>query len=406
VTDGDAAVIGRAVRLAEERRPELDPELFDFLGRILRLEVPGRLAAELATRFQQLTPAAMAKGVEDTAFYRHNRLVALNEVGGDPGRFGVAVDDFHAEMSAASAGWPSAMLALSTHDTKRSADLRARLAVLSQCPGEWGGLVEQLLDASAPHRASGERPTTADAYLFFQVAVGAWPIDADRAAAYMEKASREAKLRTSWTAPDAEYDEALDAFVRGTLADPGFVGAVEAFVGRIADLGWRAALAQQALQLTAPGVPDLYQGTELWDLSLVDPDNRRPVDYGLRRRRLADACTLSAAEAWQRRGDGIAKLWLIRRALALRQRRPGPFLQGEYRALAATGSMAGAVVAFARGDELVTVVPRLVHEAWDDTSLALPDGRWRDLDGVDRGGVVLLDELFRDFPVSILERIG
>ena len=295
VPDVDAGIIERAVASATAARSDLDPELFALLGRVLRLEVDGPAAEELAMRFQQLTPAAMAKGVEDTAFYRHHRLVALNEVGGDPGRFGTSVAAFHEQLAAAAAEWPAAMLSLSTHDTKRSADVRARLALLSEDPPGWLDAVERLGRASARHRVGAGMPTDADAYLFFQTLIGAWPIDADRAAAYLLKATREAKLRTSWVAPDAAYEDALARFVRGAMGDGLFVEAVEAAVAPLVDAGRRASLGQLALALTAPGVPDLYQGDELWQLVLVDPDNRRPVDYAVRRRLLADARVTDAA---------------------------------------------------------------------------------------------------------------
>ena len=408
VSERDSRAIDDARALATRRCGELGPAL-DRLGLFLRLEIEGSLASELALRFQQLTPAAMAKGVEDTAFYRHHRLVALNEVGGDPGRFGTSVAEFHGAMVAAQEAWPLAMLALSTHDTKRSADLRARLALISEDPLEWDVAVGRLTAAAAPHRTGPEQPTPADAYLFFQVVIGAWPIDAERAAAYMDKASREAKLHTSWTAPNAVYGDALSSFAHGCLADAAFVAVVEAIVEPLVEPGWRAALAQLALQLTAPGVPDIYQGSELWDLSLVDPDNRRTVDYDLRRRLLDDAAALSAAQAWERKDEGIAKLWLIRRALEIRSRRATAFGQtGTYRPLPASGERAEAVVAFARRDEVVTVAPRLVRGisrlGWGRTTLPLPPGRWLALDGREHHGAPQLGELLDAFPVAILER--
>ena len=408
IAERDAALIGEAVGRAVERRPDLDPELFELLGRILRLEVAGPLPSELAMRFQQLTPAAMAKGVEDTAFYRHHRLIALNEVGGDPGRFGTAPERFHAAMAEADEDWPRAMLALSTHDTKRSADVRARLALLAEEPEEWLAAVERLMAAAAPHRTDAEHPTEADAYLFVQTAVGAWPIEADRMAAYLEKASREAKLRTSWTAPDVAYDEALERFVRGALGDERFCGELRAFAEPLVDVGRRAALAQLAIQLTAPGVPDLYQGSELWELALVDPDNRRPVDYEARRALLATATAVDGAGAWARRDEGLPKIWLAHRALSLRRRRAAAFESGAYRPLAADGPQGPCVVAFTRGEDVVTVSPRLLRrierDGWGDTRLTLPDGRWIDLDGTPLSGTVLLAELLDTFPVAILER--
>jgi len=404
VPDEDARLITRAVADATNARPDLDPQIFEHLGRMLRLEVDDPPAVELAMRFQQLTPAAMAKGVEDTAFYRHHRLVALNEVGGDPGRFGTDVATFHRHMGAAALESPAGMLALSTHDTKRSADVRARLALLSEDPAAWRDAVDRLSSASESHRGGA---TTADAYLFFQTVIGAWPIDLDRAVAYMCKARREAKLRTSWVAPDADYEAALEGFVRGSLTDARFRAIVEHVVAPLVDAGHRAAIGQLALQLTAPGVPDIYQGSELWELTLVDPDNRRPVDYDARRRMLVDARGLDAASAWARRADGTPKLWLIRHALELRRRREAAF-SGAYRPIVAEGARAGCVVAFERAEEVITVVPRLVRRVerigWADTRLTLPAGRWRNLDETLHAGMTEIAPLLRHFPVAILER--
>jgi (1->4)-alpha-D-glucan 1-alpha-D-glucosylmutase len=400
VSERDARLIDDTIERAAELRPDLDPELFELLGRVLRLELPGIHAAEFAMRFQQLTPPAMAKGVEDTSFYRHHRLVALNEVGGDPGRFGTSADAFHAAQSSAAVAWPAAGLVLSTHDTKRSADVRARLAVISADPSGWRALVARWMEMTAAHRSGPDLPTDADAYLLLQVLVGAWPIDAERAAAYMSKAVHEAKLRTSWTAPDATYDAAVDRFVRDGLADPAVVRGIEAFVGRILDAGWRAGLAQVALHLTAPGVPDVFQGGELWDLSLVDPDNRRPVDYDLRRHLLGQSIEIDAAEAWTRRDEGLAKLWLHRRLLELRTRRPEAFAPGSaYEPLHAEG-----VVAYRRGSDVAVVVPQVSVDAGRGGPLSLPDGEWIGLDGGSYRGTVSPHDLFRSFPVAVLER--
>jgi len=407
VTDADARRIGQAVALAISRRPDIDPELFAFLGQVLRLEVDGAAADELAIRFQQLTPAAMAKGVEDTAFFRHHRLIALNEVGGDPGRFGVTTAVFHDAMGQAAAGRPNWMLALSTHDTKRSADVRARLALLAEDPAGWAAAASELAALAAPHRSEAG-PSDADLELLFQSAVGAWPIDADRLVAFMAKATREAKLRTSWTDPNPDYDAAVERLVRGALGDPSFVTALERVVEPLVEPGRRAALAQLALQLTAPGVPDVYEGHEAWDLSLVDPDNRRPVAFDRLRALLAMARESDAAAAWADLDEGLPKLWLLARLLDLRRRRPHVFRGGGYRPLQATGAIGDAVVAFARADEVVTVVPRLVRRVaragWADTTLALPPGAWRGLDDEVRTGVVPVAELLAAFPVAVLER--
>ncbi len=400
VAPGDAALISKMVERAAAGRPDLDPELFELLGRVLRLELDGPLAHELAMRFQQLTPPAMAKGVEDTSFYRHHRLVALNEVGGDPGRFGVSAGDFHGAMQEAARTWPAAGLVLSTHDTKRSADVRARLAIVTADPAGWRVLVERWIELSAAYRTDSERPTDADAYLLLQVLVGAWPIDADRAAAYMAKATHEAKLRTSWTAPDAAYDAAVVRFVRESLADASVVGVLEAFVADLAEAGWRAALAQVTLHLTAPGVPDIYQGGELWDLALVDPDNRRPVDYDVRRRLLDEAGDLGPSAAWERRDGGMPKLWLHRRLLELRARRPDAFAPGaSYEPIRADGT-----IAYVRGGAVVVAVPLVPVTTSPDVELRLPAGEWTALDGATLRGPTTLGDLFEAFPVAVLER--
>ena len=222
----------------------------------------------------------MAKGVEDTAFYRYQPLVSLNEVGGDPGRFGRPAADFHARMAHAARHWPETMLTLSTHDTKRSGDVRARISVLSELPGAWESAVVRWAEQNTAHKQDGWPDRNAE-YLLYQTLVGAWPIEAGRAGAFMLKAAKEAKVHTSWTDPNAGYDDALSAFVTAVLADRDFVADLEAFLAehRIVERGRVNSLAQTALMLTCPGVPDLYQGTEVWDVSLVDPDNRRPVDY-------------------------------------------------------------------------------------------------------------------------------
>ena len=252
------------------------------------VSIPVPVEDEFAERLAQLTAPVMAKGVEDTAFYRYNRLVSLNEVGGDPGVFGRPVAEFHQAMAAADEQWPEAMLTLSTHDTKRSADVRARINVISELPDAWRAAAERWMELSEPHRREG-LPDRNAVYLLFQTLLGAWPIDAERAVAFMAKATKEAKVHTSWTDPVAAYDEATEAFVRAALADDVFAGALVSWLAehRVVERGRRNSLAQTALLMTCPGSPDLYQGSELWDLSLVDPDNRRPVDYDERRRLLA-----------------------------------------------------------------------------------------------------------------------
>lgn len=410
----DRAVLDAALEAARAARPDLDPDLFVFLRAILLLEAPGERAAELALRFQQLTPAAMAKGIEDTAFYRYVRFVARNEVGSDPDRLAVSPQELHAALATDAERWPSTQRTTSTHDTKRSGDVRARLALISEIPAAWGRAASRLASAAAPHRSGPTLPDRRDEYLFFQTVVGAWPLDPERAVAYVTKAAREAKLRTAWTASDATYETALERFVRGCLADQGFVDEVERFVAPLIEPARTNALAQTLLKLAAPGVPDLYQGTELWNLSLVDPDNRRPVDFAARRRLLASLDGADAAAVLTRADEGLPKLWLIARALDLRRRRPETLAAGaSYTPVEAAGGRASHVVAFLRGEAVLAVLPRLVLRlartgGWSATALPLPPGRWHNVlddEAYDGGTLVRLADLLERFPVALLERV-
>jgi (1->4)-alpha-D-glucan 1-alpha-D-glucosylmutase len=412
VAAADRAHIETALSDAQRRRPDMDGQLVALLGRILLLEETGEGTAELLARFQQTSGPVTAKGVEDTALYRYHRLVALNDVGGDPACFGLSPEEFHAACAADAERWPAAMLATSTHDTKRSEDVRARLAVLSELPGEWAAAVARWAVINERHRRDGLPDRNAE-YLLYQTLAGAWPIAAERALAYMEKAVREAKSHTSWIAPGAAYERALREFVAGAMADPEFVAALEAFLTPVVEAGRVNSLAMKLLCLTCPGVPDLYQGCELWDLSLVDPDNRRPVDFALRRRLLAELDALgdeAAAAAWDRRQEGLPKLLVVERALRLRAARPQLFATGGYEPLPVAGSHAGRVVAFCRGGGAVTVVPRLVArlDDWGDTAVQVPAGAWTDCftGHAWPGGGLPVGRLLEAFPVALLARSG
>ncbi|GAC1345308.1 MAG: malto-oligosyltrehalose synthase [Candidatus Dormibacteria bacterium] len=422
----DELAVRRAVDGARAAAPELDPELLELIGSLLLNrashergwivvdpvgEAPDQ---EFVMRFQQVSTVVMAKGVEDTAFYRYNRLVSLNEVGGDPGRWGTSVDLFHEANMVGQSRYPQRLLATSTHDTKRGEDVRARISLLSEMAGPWTDAVSRWSEHNQRHRRD-QLPDRATEYLYYQTLVGAHPISAERAGAYMEKATREAKLRTSWVNPDPAFDEALSTFVTRTLSDPEFVRDLDAFVSHLVRPGRVTSLAMALLKLTSPGVPDLYQGSELWNLSLVDPDNRRPVDYAERRRLLRLAGERDAAAIWTDEADcGLPKLLLTQRALELRGRRPAPFGAGQagaYKPLAGWGSHAERLVAFSRGaePEVVVVAPRLalgLEGGWADTTVRLPDGDWRDVitEAELSGGSVPLSELTRAFPVVLLER--
>jgi len=423
VAPEDEAAVDAAVAGARRARPDLGRCLFGRLADALLLRSP--TGPELAVRFQQLSGPVMAKGVEDTAFYAWPRYVALHEVGDSPGRFGVSPAEFHAFCRQRAARWPETLDAVSTHDSKRSADVRAGLWLLSEIPEEWAAAVRRWRRTNRRHR-TGALPDGAAEYLLYQTLVGAWPLTLDRARAYMQKAAREAKVHTTWTAPNAEYEGALEAFVEGVMGDADFRSDLAAFMAPLVEPRRRSSLALTVLHLTAPGVPDLYQGGELWDLTLVDPDNRRPVDFALRRRLLEELDALSPeaapAAVLGRAGEGLPKLWVVRQALALRRRRPELFGAGSgYRELAASGAKAEHAVAFLRtaraGEEAgvaLSLVPRRVlglggwnGRAWKDTRLPLPAGRWRNVltgEGVEGGREAPVGALLARFPVAVLER--
>ena len=414
ITDEDRRYIDKAIECAKNNRQDIDESLFDFMRSVLCFETTGKKEKEFVYRFQQFTSPVMAKGVEDTAFYCFNRLTAMSEVGGDPDCDGFPLSHFHEYNRKMQATFPTTMLNLSTHDTKRSDDVRARLAVLSECPDRFGQAVERWNGMTAKFRTESGLPDKGTEWFLYQTMIGAWPISAERLKQYMQKAMREAKLRTSWVSNNAEYEDALNGFIDAALSDAEFVADVDAFVAEVLAAGRLNSLTQTLLKSTSPGVPDLYQGGELWDLSLVDPDNRRPVDYPLRRKLLSELAGLSAAAVMARVDEGLPKLLVVHRTLQLRKEQPewfGP--AAAYSPLEARGSGAERVVAFLRGNDVVTVAPRWSFEAgvgskaWTDTALDLPRGRWKcRLSGDEfETGEVRLAALLKSFPVALLTRV-
>jgi len=417
----DQRFLEAAVEEAKKRNPRTPEAVFDFILDALLLRCVGDFPemdrpklVEWALKVQQLTGPIMAKGVEDTVFYTYNRLVSLNEVGGAPDRFGVPVAAFHRQNSERLLRWPHSLLATSTHDTKRSEDVRARLNVLSEMPQEWQTALRRWTQLNASRKAVVEgqpAPDANDEYLLYQTLLGVWPIEPvtgemlgrlrDRLTAYMLKATREAKVHTSWVNPNEEYDAAVREFIARVLPDTPddpFLKELLLLQQRVAFFGYFNALSQVLLKLTCPGVPDVYQGTELWDLSLVDPDNRRPVDYRHRRELLAELhgtidkggtdLTRLCQELLTTISDGRIKLYLICRTLNYR-RSCGPlFARGAYLPLEAVGARREHVCAFGRSlgsQAVIVVVPRLVlqladgnqkpplgPETWEDTLLGLP----------------------------------
>jgi (1->4)-alpha-D-glucan 1-alpha-D-glucosylmutase len=410
VSEQDKHIIARATDAAKANRQDIDGGLFDFLRDVLTLKVTGKSESEFVERFQQFTGPVMAKGVEDTAFYCSNRLIALNEVGGDPGYIcssdGSSIVSLHEYNATMQQRFPASMTTLSTHDTKRSDDVRARLLVLSELPDEFAAAVKRWSAHNAQHRRGDEIDPGTEWYLY-QTMVGAWPIDSERLRSTMQKSMREAKLRTSWVDNNAHYEAALNDFIDALLQDHGFLDDFVPFVNTIVTAGRINSLAQTLLKYTSPGVPDLYQGGELWDLSLVDPDNRRPVDYTLRCSLLAAVSAANATEVMQRMDEGLPKLWLVHHALHLRSEHPEWFsADAAYLPVAAQGGQRERVIAYMRGSNVLTAVPRWSYRnEWGDTTLALPSGTWRNrLTEESFHGAVLIKDLFASFPVALLVR--
>lgn len=396
-----------AIRAAKRRNPAMSASFFDFIASVLLLEDPEGLTDEerqlrrqFVLKFQQVTGPVTAKGLEDTGFYRFYPLASLNEVGGDPATPGVTVEHFHSRMLEQISNWRHTMLATGTHDTKRGEDLRARLNVLSEIPDQWEAKLAlwQSLNAALREELDGDAvPDANEEVLIYQTLVGTWPLDGfkvearevytQRIVQYLDKALREAKLHTSWTNPYEEYDKAVRHFIERILADGElpFVRDLDEFVRSIADAGFTNSLAQTVVKLCAPGVPDLYRGVEFWDFNLVDPDNRRPVDFKARgealsqiRQQCAKNTTNVAAQLLAAWPDERIKLFVTWRALQLRKERP-ELASGAYIPLECDGARKGHVIAFARVAEnswTICVVPRLTAEAWRGRNDVAEKSRW------------------------------
>ncbi len=401
----DVPLISRTAQAAAAKRPEIDAELFDFLRDVLLLRHDGPLEREFSLRLQQVTGPAMAKGAEDTAFYRYNRLVSLNEVGGDPARFGVSLDEYHAWCANTSDRWPRTMLATSTHDTKRGEDARQRLNVLSEMPDLWEKLLGEWSQRTVTN-SGVTSPGAATEYLFYQTLIAAWPLDIDRALAYMQKASREAKVETSWTLQNEDFEARLEGFVRAVLSDQAFVESIEQAVAKIERHALANSLAQTLLKLTGPGVPDIYRGSEVMNYSLVDPDNRRPVTFSHIRAALSELADVRLVDLWEQQDAERCKLWLTHKALEVRSRDPEAFLaRNSYRALLATGPEADRVVASSRGTDVISVTGRFFSRGPIEANLLLPAGRWLNYcSGQIFEGETSVASLLGGLPVALLER--
>jgi (1->4)-alpha-D-glucan 1-alpha-D-glucosylmutase len=406
--EDDKRVMAEAVQSARIGSTEIDGGAFDFLLALFTRVPLDDAEADFVAKWQQLAPAVMAKGVEDTTFYCFDRLVSCNEVGAQASLVGISADKFHEFCHYLSERWPNNMLATSTHDNKRSEDVRTRISVLSEIPDRWSEALHAWAQLTAP-AWNNRTPDRHAEYLLYQTLIGAWPISRERTWGYMLKACREAKIRTSWHEPNTGYEENIRGFVDGVYQTPEFIASLESFIEPLILPGRINSLAQTLIKMVVSGVPDFYQGTELWDLSLVDPDNRRPVDFALRTSLIRRCRTLTAEQAIADWDAGTPKLWMIDRVLTLRRERSADFSgSSKYQPLVAQGAHLGNVLAFRRGENLIAVVPRFtlsVNGAWGDTRLALPPGEWRNA----FTGVVVQDSigpggLFEGFPVALLVR--
>ncbi len=464
----DRAVVNRAVALAKRQNPGIEASIFDFLRDILLFRFPADLDAEgikehehFVMKFQQTTGPIMAKGLEDTAFYIFNRLAALNEVGGEPEHFGITPAEFHATCTHNARRWPHTMLATSTHDTKRAEDTRARVLALSEMPDAWRESLRTWSKLNAAHKATiegetAQAPDPNEEYLLYQILLGTWPVGAKgkdpaptsdavtthslfgvlsgqehaeyiaRIQDYMTKAIKEAKVNSSWVQPNEAWDEGVRKFIAALLrrGDNPFVEAFEPLAETVARLGAMNSLAQTVLKLTVPGVPDIYQGCDTWDFSLVDPDNRRPVDYAQRREALDALAGSPPGDLLAHWPDGRVKLFVTRTLLRYRREHAELFAQGSYRTLKVAGRHAESVVAFEREHEdrsVVVIVPRVtsrlgagfpVGASWENTTVTLAAENPAPLHELFTGrtvspnerGVVALADMLADFPLAVLGR--
>ncbi|EKD83061.1 MAG: hypothetical protein ACD_39C00909G0002 [uncultured bacterium] len=406
VAEDEHKLIDQAIAQAKARLPELGSYIFDFIADILLLKLQGEKENLFVRRFQQFTGPVMAKSLEDTVFYIFNPLVSLNEVGGNPGNPAITVKQFHEWCLHISRSWPLTMLTSSTHDTKRSEDVRARINLLSEIPDRWSETVKKWQKMNAGFRTAGA-PDANTEYLLYQTLIGTWPIDKERIAKYMEKAVREAKVHSNWSEPDQKFEMALLNFIDKLYSNTEFIKYLADFVAELTEPGQVNSLLQLTIKLTAPGFPDIYQGTEIWNNSLTDPDNRRPVDFSHNFAMFKQLENKNCREIMHELPRGLPKLFIIKTLLSLRSKVPAFNEPDSYKAIDVLGPHNDDLLAYMRGNSVIVLVPRLLlsrKDRWDGTRIIFPEGQWQNVFTGQQisAGSNKIKDLLRDFPVAVI----
>ncbi|PKL47603.1 MAG: malto-oligosyltrehalose synthase [Candidatus Riflebacteria bacterium HGW-Riflebacteria-2] len=406
ITESEKSIITAAIEQAQAAKPETGDYIFAFISDILLLKLRGDEESLFIRRFQQFTGPVMAKSLEDTVFYIYNPMTGVNEVGGNPAAPTTTVSRFHEWCQNSSSNWPLTMLTGSTHDTKRSEDVRARLALLSEMPDSWRTAVYKWQKMNAKLR-SGDAPDANTEYLLYQTLTGTWPIEKERIALYMQKAVREAKRHSNWANPDQKFEAALSGFIDRIYENNEFISSLTDFARKLSEPGWINSLLQLTLRLTAPGFPDIYQGCEVWNNSLTDPDNRRAVDLESNRELFEELDSMSCREIMNKLSRGLPKLFVIKTILALRKKVPAFNEPDSYRPMEISGTHRAEIVAFMRGNSVITLVPSrhfTRKNRWNATRITLPEGHWQNVftgQIVDSGACKIKD-LLKEFPVAVL----
>ncbi len=412
LSEDEEKVIDTAIDFARKHNQDQDSYIFDFIKDILTLKLAGRQENEFIRRFQQFTGPVMAKSLEDTVFFIFNPLTCANEVGGNPNQPSTSPREFYSWCERISRRWPLTMLAGSTHDSKRSEDIRARIDLLSEIPEEWEQATNEWQAINKKNRCGKTHDANCE-YLIYQTLFGCWPISLERLSAFIQKALREAKEQTCWFSPNEEFELGMQNFIRKILADDDFIYSFEKFLQPLIIPGRINSIAQLTLRLTAPGIPDIYQGNEVWNAALTDPDNRRPVDFAALQEILKTITKAKAKDLFHRIGEDIgqAKLFVSQKILDLRKTTNVFHEPDSFKSIEVNGKFAGHIIAYMRGENVAVVVPRLfmkVQNKWESTRISIPAGNWHDIFTGARvkPGKNKIKDILKDFPVAVLIRDG